>query len=144
MTMISRLEEGGWKLVHRQADPLIEPQSLERSIRGPSTSRKRLLPKEISTSSPLNPAIAMDLGMLVNFGDMDQRGLPKVVAAAVGQAKVGHGRPFGSITTFRQLTVPAEPSEPGGTAYDRRRRARSMPVQPGCVAVLILATPNKK
>jgi hypothetical protein len=29
--------------------------------------------KEISTSSPLNPAIAMDLGMLVNFGDARER-----------------------------------------------------------------------
>jgi hypothetical protein len=33
----------------------------------------RLLPKKISTSSPLNPAIAMDLGMLVNFGDARER-----------------------------------------------------------------------
>ena len=34
---------------------------------------ERLLPKEISTSIPLNPAIAMDLGMLVNFGDAWER-----------------------------------------------------------------------
>jgi orsellinic acid C2-O-methyltransferase len=34
---------------------------------------ERLLPKEISTSVPLNPAIAMDLGMLVNFGDARER-----------------------------------------------------------------------
>ena len=34
---------------------------------------ERLLPKEISTSIPLNPAIAMDLGMLVNFGDARER-----------------------------------------------------------------------
>jgi hypothetical protein len=34
---------------------------------------ERLLPKQISTSSPLNPAIAMDLGMLVNFGDARER-----------------------------------------------------------------------
>jgi len=26
VTMIFRLEEGGWKLVHRQADPLVTPQ----------------------------------------------------------------------------------------------------------------------
>jgi hypothetical protein len=32
-----------------------------------------LLSKEISTSFPLNPAIAMDLGMLVNFGDARER-----------------------------------------------------------------------
>jgi hypothetical protein len=34
---------------------------------------ERLLPKEISTSSPLNPAIAMDLGMLINFGEARER-----------------------------------------------------------------------
>jgi len=34
---------------------------------------ERLLPKEISTSIPLNPAIAMDLGMLVYFGDAWER-----------------------------------------------------------------------
>jgi O-methyltransferase domain len=34
---------------------------------------ERLLPKEISTSIPLNPAIAMDSGMLVNFGDARER-----------------------------------------------------------------------
>ena len=38
--MISRLEEGGWRLVHRQADRLIEPQPLQRSIREPSNSRR--------------------------------------------------------------------------------------------------------
>jgi hypothetical protein len=30
VTMIFRLEEGGWKLVHRQADPLTTPEALER------------------------------------------------------------------------------------------------------------------
>jgi hypothetical protein len=40
ITMISRLEEGGWKLVHWQADPLIEPQPLQHSIREPSTSHR--------------------------------------------------------------------------------------------------------
>jgi hypothetical protein len=34
---------------------------------------ERLLPKEISTSIPLDPAIAMDLGMLVYFGDARER-----------------------------------------------------------------------
>lgn len=34
---------------------------------------ERLLPKEISTSGPLDPAIGMDLGMLVNFGDARER-----------------------------------------------------------------------
>jgi ketosteroid isomerase-like protein len=36
VTMIFRLEEGEWKLVHRQADPLTESQPLERSIQEPS------------------------------------------------------------------------------------------------------------
>jgi hypothetical protein len=34
---------------------------------------ERLLPKKITTSSPLDPAIGMDLGMLVNFGDARER-----------------------------------------------------------------------
>jgi O-methyltransferase domain len=34
---------------------------------------ERLLPKEISTSIPLDPAIAMDLGMLIYFGDARER-----------------------------------------------------------------------
>ena len=36
VTMIFRLEDGEWKLVHRQADPLTTPQPLERSIQEPS------------------------------------------------------------------------------------------------------------
>ena len=32
VTMVFRLEEGRWKLVHRQADPLTEHQPLEPSI----------------------------------------------------------------------------------------------------------------
>jgi len=36
VTMIFRLEEDEWKLVHRQADPLTTPQPLERSIHEPS------------------------------------------------------------------------------------------------------------
>lgn len=35
-TMIFRLETGDWKLVHRQADTLAEPQSQNREIREPS------------------------------------------------------------------------------------------------------------
>jgi ketosteroid isomerase-like protein len=36
VTMIFRLEEGEWKLVHRQADPLTTAQPLERLIQKPS------------------------------------------------------------------------------------------------------------
>ena len=73
ITMISREAEGGWKLVHRPVDRLTTPQPLQRSIREPSTSRRAAATPEISTSSALNPAIAMDLGMLVNFGDARER-----------------------------------------------------------------------
>ncbi len=66
--MIWRLEAGGWKLVHRRVDLLIEPQPLQRSIRERSRCRRA-----VSTSSALSPAIAMDLGMLVNFGDARER-----------------------------------------------------------------------
>jgi hypothetical protein len=30
VTMIFRLEEAGWKLIHRQAGPFVSPQPLER------------------------------------------------------------------------------------------------------------------
>jgi len=36
VTMIFRLEDGDWKLVHRQADTLTEPQSQNREIHEPS------------------------------------------------------------------------------------------------------------
>jgi hypothetical protein len=67
------LEEGGWKLVHRQADPLITPQPLQRSIREPSNSRRAA-----ATQGDLDVESAQygdcdDLGMLVNFGDAQER-----------------------------------------------------------------------
>jgi len=36
VTMIFRMEDRGWKVVHRQADPLTEPQIVDRAFHDPS------------------------------------------------------------------------------------------------------------
>ena len=47
---------------------------------------ERLLPKEVSTSSALSPAIAMDLGTLVNFGDTQERYLEDTRSSSAAAA----------------------------------------------------------
>jgi hypothetical protein len=52
--MIFRLEEGGWKLVHRQADPLAEPQPLQRSIQEPSSLHTCPVPRSPALAEPFD------------------------------------------------------------------------------------------
>jgi hypothetical protein len=54
VTMIFRLEEGGWKLVHRQADPLAEPQPLQRSIQEPSSLHTCPVPRSPALAEPFD------------------------------------------------------------------------------------------